>query len=68
MKKFRTVVFAVGILLLFTATAWASSGSEHEGYNIWMNFLYRCINFAIVVAIIWFAARKKDQGFFRLQA
>ncbi len=64
MKKFRTVAFAVGILLLFAATAWASSGGEHEGYNIWMNFLYRCVNFVIVVAIIWFAAGKKIKAFF----
>jgi len=62
LKKTRVVLFALAVSLLTAACAWAS-GDGHEGPN-WMNLVYRTINFAIVVGVIWWAAGKKIKATF----
>lgn len=62
MKKARIVLFTLAVCLLTVACAWAS-GDGQEGPN-WKNFIYRTINFAMVVGVLWWAGGKKIVGTF----
>lgn len=57
MKQLRTILFCVAALLMGAAAAWASDDA-HAGPN-WMNFVWRCINFVAVVAVVYYLAGKK---------
>ena len=60
MKKARIVLFTLAVCLLTVACAWASAeGHEaHEAPN-WGNFIWRLVNFILVVGVVWKVAGKK---------
>jgi len=57
LKKARIVLFTLAVCLLTAACAWASADGA-EGPN-WKNFILRCINFALVMGVVWWVAGKK---------
>lgn len=64
MKQARTVLFCAAALLLTVAVVWASDAEGgHEGLN-WKNFIYRIINFAAVVGVLWYLLGKKVKNTF----
>ncbi len=63
MKKTRILLLTLAVCLLAAGCAWASAEGHGEGPN-WKNFILRCVNFAIVVGIIWYAAGKKIKATF----
>lgn len=65
MKRFKTILFALAMVVCTAAVAWASdAGGEGEHHNDWGNFAFRVVNFIIFVGIIWFFAGKKIKEFF----
>ncbi len=66
MKRFKLIAGIALCILVMAGLAWASEGGEaahgeaavEHGLN-WMDFLYRCINFALVAGVLAFLAGKK---------
>ncbi len=58
----KTVLFALTtvLLLAFASTAWAAAGADHQVDSgvLLKDFLYRCLNFAVVVGILVYFVRK----------
>lgn len=65
MNKLRTIVGASALVLLMTATAFASA----DGHDLpWGNFAYRVITLAVVLGIIWYKGGSKIKSFFNGRA
>ncbi|MDD4951375.1 MAG: F0F1 ATP synthase subunit B [Desulfovibrionaceae bacterium] len=65
MKRTYTIFTALALVLGLSAIALASGHAEgHEHHIPWGNYVYRLINLAIVVGVIWKLAGKKIAGFF----
>jgi len=66
LKRLKFIAGVALCILVTAGIAWASEGGEaHEaaehGLN-WMDFLYRCINFALVFGVLAFFVGKKAKG------
>ncbi len=67
MKRLKFIAgVALGILVM-AAVAWASEGAEAHGEAAahglnWMDFLYRCVNFALVFGVLAFLVGKKAKS------
>ncbi len=65
MKGLKALGYALLLVAVCATTVIAAEhGGEHGDYNIWMNFVWRVVNFVIVVGILWWAAGKKIKNFF----
>jgi F-type H+-transporting ATPase subunit b len=64
LKKAIVNITAALAVLAIAGAAFASDAGEHQGLN-WMDFLYRCINFVLVVGLIVKLGGKKIVGFFK---
>ncbi len=63
MKRVMKVAGATMLLVAFSAVAYAAEHGGEHGLN-WMDFIYRCINFALVAGlIVWLAGGKMKQFF-----
>lgn len=64
MKGLRNLLLLLAVTLLATSVAQASGGEAGAHHYDWSNLGLRVLNFAIFIAIIYFAARKKIAAFF----
>ncbi len=65
MKRFKILIPLVflGILGLINL-AWGAGHEEASSAKEWMDFFWRCVNFALVAAIVYKLAGKKAKDFF----
>ena len=52
------------MVLLCVGISWAAEGGGHGGPSKWPDFWYRVLNFALMVGILYFVARKPIREFF----
>jgi F-type H+-transporting ATPase subunit b len=64
LKGLKALGYALLLVAVSATTAIAAEGGDHGDYNIMMNFVWRVLNFIIVIGIIWWAAGKKIKNFF----
>lgn len=65
MKGLRKLLLVLGVVLLATGVAQAAGGAASgESHYDWTNLGFRLANFAIFIAIIYYAAGKKLIAFF----
>ncbi|WP_027181525.1 F0F1 ATP synthase subunit B [Oleidesulfovibrio alaskensis] len=66
MKGLRKLLLVLGVMLLATGVALAAGGEAASGehHYDWTNLGFRLANFAIFIAIIYYAAGKKLIAFF----
>ena len=59
-KQAKTAILTLGIVLLVSVVAFASGGTEHHADSgvLLKDFLYRVLNFSIVVALLIYFLRK----------
>ncbi len=59
-KQVKTAILTLGIVLLVSVVAFASGGAEHHADSgvLLKDFLYRVLNFSIVVALLVYFLRK----------
>ncbi len=62
-SRWKKVLWFSLMFLLTAGIAWASEGGGGHG-DKWMNFLYRVINFVLVVGIIYKLVGKRIRDFF----
>jgi len=72
LKRLKLIAGVALCILVMAGLAWASGGGEaahgeavaEHGLN-WMDFLYRCINFALVFGLLAYLVGKKFTGFMK---
>ena len=64
-KMLFAALFLLGLALLGAADVLAAEEESAGGYNKWMNFFWRVLNFIIFFGILWHFAGKIVKNFFR---
>lgn len=64
MNTMRTLLVAAFLVCVAAVPAYASEAGGGHHYN-WMDLVYRLINFALFVGVIYFVAGKKIADFFK---
>ncbi len=67
MKNNKTIFAFITFFLLATSSAWASS-AHGEGNELWMAYVYKCINFVVLVLLLLWAVRKPAAEYFRTRS
>lgn len=66
MRRVQTVLWTVLVLAATACVAYAAEQGGAEAHGLpWKDFLFRVVNFILVVAIIWKFAGKQIKEFFR---
>ncbi len=66
MRRVQTVLWTTLVLLAAACVAYAAESGGAEAHGLpWKDFLFRVINFVLVVAIIWKFAGKQIKDFFK---
>lgn len=66
-KKFRTLILPLFIsCMVFTSYAFGSSGGEEAAHApLWKDYMWKIINFAVLIIILWKFAKKPFQNFLK---
>ncbi|NWF75992.1 MAG: F0F1 ATP synthase subunit B [Nitrospirae bacterium] len=66
-KKLRTLILPLFISgIVFTSYAFGSSGGEEAAHTpLWKDYMWKIINFAVLIIILWKFAKKPFQNFLK---
>ncbi len=64
MKREKVALLTIFFVLIFVSLAWGAGHGEASSSKAWMDFFWRCVNFALVFVIVYKLVGKKAKQFF----